>query len=155
MDRHRLGRPSLRITRQRSPTEADAFVVEVWNPFIGSYQLADTVKHAMLRVEELASLICQMRVQRHPRRNMLADPPDVVGRDDLQWSEFRINASTYRSYDTRRFDRHNWRRETGLTGAAHATCEKVGYGEVDFRMLLDRPKTTAVGTRASTSSQED
>ena len=63
VDRHRLGRPSLKITRQRSLSEADAFVVEVWNPFTGSYQLADTVQHAMRRVEELASLIYEMRLR--------------------------------------------------------------------------------------------
>ena len=82
MDRHRLGRPSLKITRQRSLSEADAFVVEVWNPFTGSYQLADTVEHAMRRVEELASLIYQMRLQRHPKRNVLADAPDVNRSDE-------------------------------------------------------------------------
>jgi hypothetical protein len=127
VDRHRLGRPSLKITRQRSPSEADAFVVEVWNPFTGSYQLADTMEHAMRRVEELASLIYQMRLQRHPKRNALADAPDVNRTDDLQWAEFRINAATYRSYDSRRFDRPHWIREAGLTHAANITCAKVGY----------------------------
>jgi hypothetical protein len=127
VDRHRLGRPSLKITRRRSPSEADAFVVEVWNPFTGSYQLDDTVKHAMRRVEELATLIYQMRLRRHPKRNALADAPDANRTDDLQWAEFRINAAAFRSYDTRRFDRPNWIRETGLTDAANITCAKVGY----------------------------
>ena len=145
LDRHRLGRPSLRITRQRSSAEANAYVVEVWNPFVGSYQLADTVNHAIRRVEELACLICQMRVRRHPKRNALADPPDVNRTDNLQWAEFRVNAATYRSYDTRRFDRPTWRRETGLTDATHITCEKVGYSDADFRMLVDRSKGGALG----------
>jgi hypothetical protein len=126
VDRHRLGRPSLKVTRQLSPTGADAFVVEVWNPLTGSYQLADTVKHGMQRVEELASLIYQMRLQRHPKQNVLADAPDVDKTDKLQWAEFRINAATYRSYETRRFDRPDWRSETGLTQAAKITCAKVG-----------------------------
>lgn len=127
MDRHRLGRPSLKITRQRNPNEGNTFVVEVWNPFIGTYQLAETVKLAMQRVEELASLICQMRIQRHAKRNMLTDPPDVDGTDDLQWAEFRINASTYRSYDTRCFDRRSWSREAGLTYAVNKTCARISY----------------------------
>ena len=126
VDRHRLGRPSLKITRQRSLNEADVFVVEVWNPFTGSYQLADTVQHAMRRVEELASLIYEMRLRRHPKRNMLADAPDVNGSDDLQWAEFRINAATYPSYDTRHFDRPSWMRETDLAHAVKITCTKVG-----------------------------
>jgi hypothetical protein len=95
----------LKITRQRGGGEADAFVIEVWNPFTGSYQLADTVKHAMRRVEGLANLIYQMRLRRHPKQHVLADAPDVDVADGLQWAEFRINASTYRSYDTLRFDR--------------------------------------------------
>jgi hypothetical protein len=126
VDRHRLSRPSLKITRQRSSSEADAFVIEVWNPFTGSYQLADTVKHAMRRVEELANLIYQMRLRRHPKQHVLADAPNVDRTDKLQWAEFRINASTYRSYDTRRFDRPSWMRETSLAHAAKLTCAKVG-----------------------------
>jgi hypothetical protein len=126
MNMHRLSRPSLKITRQRSPSEADVFVIEVWNPFTGSYQLADTVNHAMRRVEELANLIYQMRLRRHPKQNVLADAPDVDRTDEPQWAEFRINASTYRSYDTRRFDRPSWMRETSLVHAAKITSPKVG-----------------------------
>jgi len=126
VNRHRLSRPSLKITRQRSPSEANAFAIEVWNPFTGSYQLADTVKHAMRRVEELADLIYQMRLRRHPKRHVLADTPDADRTDELQWAEFRVNASTYRSYDTRRFDRPSWIRETSLVHAAKITCAKVG-----------------------------
>jgi hypothetical protein len=32
VNRHRLSRPSLKITRQRGGGEADAFVIEVWTP---------------------------------------------------------------------------------------------------------------------------
>jgi hypothetical protein len=122
----RLSRPSLKITRQRSPTETGAFVIEVWNPFTGSYQLADTVKHAMRRVEELANLIYQMRLRRHPKRHVLADTPDADKTHELRWAEFRINASTYRSYDTRHFDRPSWMREPSLAHAAKMTCAQVG-----------------------------
>ena len=92
VNRHRLSRPSLKITRQRSPSEVDAFVIEVWNPFTGSYQLAATVEQAMRRVEELADLIYQMRLRRHPKQHVLADAPDVNRTDELQWAEFRINS---------------------------------------------------------------
>jgi hypothetical protein len=126
MDKYRLGRPSLKITRQRSPSEVDAFVAEVWNPFTGSYQLADTVKHAMLRVEELASLIYQMQLQRHPKRGVLTDAPDVDTSAEPQWAEFRINAATHRSYDTRSFDRPSWRRAIDRTQAANVTCAEAG-----------------------------
>ncbi len=123
----RLCRPSLKITRQRKPGEPDAFVIEIWNPFTGSYQLADTVESAIERVEGLAGLIHQMQLRRHPKRNLLADTPDVTGVDEREWAEFRINAATLRSYDTRRFGRPSWRRETGLTLAANITCAGVGY----------------------------
>jgi hypothetical protein len=108
-----LGRPSLKITRPRSPNEAEAFVVEVWNPFAGSYEFADTLESGMRRVKELASLR-KMWLQRHPKRNA----PDVNRTDKPQWAEFRINTATYCRYDTLRFDRPSWRRETGLTHAA-------------------------------------
>jgi hypothetical protein len=39
--------------------------------------------------------------------------------------EFRINATTHRSYDTRRFDRPNWSRQTDLAHAAKVTLAKV------------------------------
>ncbi len=81
----------------------------------------------MRRVEELASLIGQMWLQRHPKQDALADVPDVDRTDDIQWAEFRINATRYRSYDTRRFDRPSWMRAAGLLQATEATCAKVGY----------------------------
>jgi hypothetical protein len=103
----------------------DAFVAEVWNPFTGNYQLADTVQHAMQRVQELTSLIYQMRLQRHPKRDMLTDAPDVDRTVEPQWAEFRINAATHRSYDTG-FDRSYWRREIDLTHAVNITCAEAG-----------------------------
>ena len=153
VDSNRLGRPSLRITRQRGLGKANVFVVEVWNPFTGGYQLAHTWKHAVRRVEELASLIYQMRVQRHPKRRALADSPDVNGTDDLQWAEFRINPSTHRTYDTRRFDRPSWRREAGLTYASNITRAKIGYSMPNSN--TDCQNTSHPSARASTSSTED
>jgi hypothetical protein len=60
-----------------------------------------------------------------------AGHPDRCARpaesDGAQWAEFRVNATTYRSYDTRGFDRLGWMRAAGLAQAAKATCGKVGY----------------------------
>jgi hypothetical protein len=123
VNRQRLSRPSLKITR----AESDGHVFEVWNPFIGNYQPIGSILDAMQRVDELAGLIGQMWLQRHPKQSVLADVPDVDRTDGIQWAEFRVNATTHRSYDTRRFDRPGWMRAGRLTQAAEATCTKVGY----------------------------
>lgn len=127
MNRQRLSRPSLKITRHVRRGEADGFVFEVWNPFIGNYQPAHSVLDAMRRVEDLAGLIGQMWLQRHPKQSVLADVPDVDRTDGVKWAEFRISATAQRSYETRRFDRPGWMRATGLNEAAETTCTKVGY----------------------------
>jgi hypothetical protein len=67
-----------------------------------------------------------MWVERHPKRDVLKDVPsaaEIVGR----WAEFRINATSFRSYDTRSADRPIWARATGMKQAATAICSKVGY----------------------------
>jgi hypothetical protein len=127
MNRQRPRRPSLKITRHADQTRANSFGFEVWSPFTGNYQKVDSIEDGLRRVDELAGLICQMWVQRHPKQDTLADAPDADGTDTDQWAEFRINATTYRSYDTRRFDRPNWMRATGMIQAAEATCNRVGY----------------------------
>lgn len=128
MNRQRLNRPSLKITRQLSGgSEADGFAFEVWNPFTGRYQPSGSIDDAIRRVEELATLICQMWVQRHPKQDLLADVPDVDRTDDLRWAEFRINATRIPSYDTRRFDQTGWMRAASLAQATEVTCHKVGY----------------------------
>jgi hypothetical protein len=126
VNRQRLSRPSLKITRQAGRSEADGFVFEIWNPFIGHYQPIGSILDAMRRVEELAGLIGQMWLQRHPKQNVLTDVPDVASTDGREWAEFRINATSHRSYETRRFDRPGWMRSTGLTDAAETTCTRVG-----------------------------
>jgi hypothetical protein len=127
VNRPRMNRPSLKITRQASGSDADGFAFEVWNPFTGNYQPSGSIEDAMQRVEKLAGLIGQMLVQRHPKQDLLTDVPDVVRTDDIQWAEFCINATRYPSYDTRRFDRPGWTRATGLVQATEVTCTKVGY----------------------------
>jgi hypothetical protein len=122
-----MTRPSLKITRQTNRSDTTDFIFEVWSPFTGTYQPAASIKNAMQRLEELAALICQMRLQRHPKQEALADVPDVREADDLEWAEFRVNAATFRSYDMRRFDRVGWTKATGLRQAAEMTCAKVGY----------------------------
>jgi hypothetical protein len=127
MNRQRLHRPSLKITRHADQARAGGFDFEVWSPFACTYQKVDTIEDGLRRLDELAALICQMWVQRHPKHNTLADAPDVDTRDAGQWAEFRINATTHRSYDTRRFDRPHWMRAAGINQAADTTCSWVGY----------------------------
>jgi len=117
----------LKITRCTGQDRANSFTFEVWSPFTANYQPVDSVKDGLRRVDELAGLICQMWLQRHPKQDALADVPDPDGADHTQWAEFRINATTYRSYDTRRHDRPGWTRATGMIQAAETTCAKVGY----------------------------
>ena len=127
MHRQRLSRPSFRITRQRDHDGTIGFIFEVWSPFVGHYQLEDSIDSGLRRVDELTRLICQMWLQRHPKQNALIDVPDPQPTDGVHWAEFRINATTFPSYDTRGFDRLGWMRATGLAQAAKATCGKVGY----------------------------
>jgi hypothetical protein len=127
MNRQRPRRPSLRITRHADETRASHFGFEVWSPFTGNYQTVDTIEEGLRRLDELAGLICQMWVQRHPKQDTLADAPDADATDTGQWAEFRINATTFRSYDTRRFDRPSWMRAAGMVQAAETTCNRVGY----------------------------
>lgn len=127
MNRQRLSRPSLKITRHTDRDSADAFTFEVWSPFTGLYQTVDSIDIGLRRVNELTRLICQMWLQRHPKQDTLIDVPDPEGSNGAQWAEFRVNATTYRSYDTRGFDRLGWMRAAGLAQAAKATCGKVGY----------------------------
>jgi hypothetical protein len=103
------------------------FAVEVWNPFAAAYQVANTVEDGLKRVEELAHLISRMWLQRHPKRDVLVDVPDAADIDRASWAEFRINATAFRSYDTRYDARTVWARATSLTQAAATTCSRVGY----------------------------
>src|SRR5271157_4631137 len=114
MNRQKLRRPSLKITRLPEQDHANSFTFEVWSPFTGGYQPVDSVADGLRRVDEMAGLICQMWLQRHPKQDALADVPDVDRADHAQWAEFRINATTYRSYDTRRHDRPGWTRAAGM-----------------------------------------
>jgi hypothetical protein len=130
-NRQRANRASLRITRLRS-VPATCFKFDVWNPFTGSYQPVASIEEGIRRTEQLAALICQMWLHRHPKRNLLIDTPDhwVNGVDDGPdpnvWAELWINATSQRSYDTRRFDRLIWVRAAGMSEATSTTCATVG-----------------------------
>ena len=89
----------------------------------------NSVEDGLRRVNELADLIWQMTLQRHPKQDALKDVPAAAtdGTDSDQWAEFRINATKYRSYDTRRSGRPSWTRTTGITQAAARTCDWIGY----------------------------
>jgi len=43
VNRQRLSRPSLRITRHADHEGTNSFVFEVWSPFLGQYQPVDSV----------------------------------------------------------------------------------------------------------------
>jgi hypothetical protein len=124
--RKKLHRPSLKITRRTDQRRARSFTFEVWNPFTGDYQVEESIEAAMLRVNQLAGLICQMWLQRHPKQDVLMDAPDPEGANTDEWAEFRINATTYRSYDTRRHDKPGWRRAISMIQAAETTCVGIG-----------------------------
>jgi hypothetical protein len=125
--RQRLNRPSLKITRQVDRPDLGSFNVEVWNPFTGFYQPVDSVQEGMRRVTMLAGLIRQMWLQRHPKQHDLSDVPDTAVTNGGEWAELRINPTTYRSYDTRRYDRPVWMRAVGMAQAVALTCSRVGY----------------------------
>jgi hypothetical protein len=125
MIRQRPHRPSLKITRHADRGRASSFTFEVWSPFTGTYQVVDSIEDGLQRVDQLAGLICQMWIQRHPKQDALTDAPDTDGTDTTEWAEFRINAATYRSYDTRRHDRPRWARAGGLVQATETTCARV------------------------------
>ncbi len=127
MNRQRLSRASLKITRHADRDRSDAFIFEVWSPFTGRYQQVDSIDIGLRRIDELTGLICQMWLRRHPKQDALIDVPDPVGGDGVQWAEFRVNGTTFRSYDTRGFDRQGWMRAAGLLQAAKTTCGMVGY----------------------------
>jgi hypothetical protein len=126
VNRQRLNRPSLKITRRATQDQPDDFIFEVWSPFTGLYQQVDSLESGLQRINELTRLISQMRVQRHPKQGELIDVPDSVAGDGEQWAEFRVSATTFRSYDTRGYDRLGWLPAAGLHEAAKATCGKVG-----------------------------
>lgn len=126
MTGHPLHRPSLRITRNLDQGRVRSFTFEVWSPFTGRYQIAESIDIAMARVDRLASLICQMSLQRHPKQDALVDTPGPASTDAGEWAEFRINATTYRSYDTRWHDRPDWTRAISLNQAAETICIRVG-----------------------------
>jgi len=127
MIRQTLRRPSLKITRHTNQTRSSSFSFEVWSPFTADYQPVESIEAGLRRVDQLAGVICQMWLQRHPMQNALTDTPNADNSDTAEWAEFRINATTYRTYDTRRHDSRGWARATGLTHATEATCGRVGY----------------------------
>ena len=127
MNRQRLSRPSLKITRYVDRRQEGQFVVEVWNPFADVYQVVNSVEDGLRRVGGLADLIGRMWSQRHPKRDVLVDVPGAVAIGGASWAELRINATTFRSYDTRSGDRPAWARAVGITHATATICTKVGY----------------------------
>ncbi len=123
----RPARPSLRITRDVGRAGQDRFTVEIWSPFTACYQPVDSIEGGLQRIEELARLIGQMWLQRHPKRVVLVDPPDVNEVDGAQWAELRRTATESGHYDTRCFHRMNWAPAAGPAEAVETMCNEVGY----------------------------
>jgi hypothetical protein len=142
-----LSRPSLKITRHVDAGQSDVFRFEVWSPFIGLYQQVASIDAGLRRLNELTQLIGQMWLQRHPKQDALIDVPDPAEDDGVQWAEFRVNATTFRSYDTRSFDRLGWIRAAGLNQAAKAISGTVGYSlpsaAVTSSLFADQPRQMA------------
>jgi hypothetical protein len=127
MTSRRTCRPSFKITRHAEAEWGGDFSCEVWNPFVGAYQMVDSVEDGVTRVGKLADLIYRMRLRRHPKQDALIDVPETAAADGARWAEFRINASTLRTYDTRSDGQPAWVRTTGLVQAATAVRTKVGH----------------------------
>lgn len=126
MHRRQAGRPSLKITRRVDEQQVGSLTFEVWSPFAASYQPVATLEAGLRRIDQLARLICRMRLHGHQKQDLLADVPDADASDSGQWAEFRSSATIYRSYDTRRNDRPRWARAIGMLQAAETTCANVG-----------------------------
>jgi hypothetical protein len=127
MHRRQPGRSSLKIRRGVDDQQASSLTFEVWSPFAASYQPVASVEAGLRRIEQLVRLISQMRLKGHQKQDLLMDVPDADPSDHSRWAEFRISATTFRSYDTRRNDRTRWVRAIGMRQAAEATYESVGY----------------------------
>ena len=127
MTSRRTCRPSFKITRHAEAEWGGDFSCEVWNPFVGAYQRVSSVEDGVTRVGKLADLIYRMRLRRHPKQDVLIDVPETAAADGARWAEFRINASTLRTYDTRSDGQPAWVRTTGLVQAATAVRAKVGH----------------------------
>jgi hypothetical protein len=127
MHRRQPGRSSLKITRGAGVHHTGSLTFEVWSPFVAGYQPVASIEAGLRRIDQLVRLICQMRLRGHQKQDLLVDVPDADRSDSGQWAEFRVSATTFRSYDTRRNDRPRWVRATGMLQAAEATCTSVGY----------------------------
>jgi len=127
MEKQRLTRPSLKVTRYTDQPGAIRFTFEVWNPFAGAYQSVDSVEDGLTRMAELARLIVRMWLRRHPKQTLLTDAPDADPASQDRWAEFRVNATAFRSYDTRYDGQIAWARATGMVQAAATTFAHVGY----------------------------
>lgn len=122
----RLRCPSLRVTRSADQSQVSGLIFEVWSPFTGSYQVEASIEASMQRIDQLSRLICRMWLDRHPKLDALVDVPDPESVNPDEWAEFRVTPTAYRSYDTRRHDRHAWKRAPGLIPALETTCATIG-----------------------------
>ena len=124
----RLSRPSLKISRSEAHNTAERFAFDVWSPFTGHYQAVSSLDDGLRRIEQMAGLIHEMWARKHPRQADLMDTPQPGVTDGGLWAEFRVNATTFRSYDTRRSGREMWLRANGGKDVVtEMICTSVGY----------------------------
>jgi hypothetical protein len=114
----KLYRPSLKITRHAGPCRAGNFTFEVWSPFTGHYQVVASIEDGMRRVDQLADLIYQMWLQRHPKQNALADVPDTESTDTESTDTAKWGGSA------------SMRRRTAATTRG-GTIDQAGLGQPD------------------------
>lgn len=124
--RQALSRPALRISRAVDRDGSDKFTSQVWSPFTATYQPVASVAEGLHRLNELAGLIGQMWVLGHPRLAALTDVPSAPSEDRGEWAELRVNATSYRAYDTRWHGRPAWTVASGLLDAVESTCARIG-----------------------------
>lgn len=128
MSTPKLSRPSLKITRSTAKETDERFAFDVWSPFTGRYQAVTSLDDGLRRIEQLAGLIHEMWARKHPRQEDLMDTPQLGDADGGLWAEFRVNATTLRSYDTRRSGREMWMRANGgKESVTEMICVSVGY----------------------------
>lgn len=119
--------PSLRITRHDAEDGTQSFDIEVWSPFTGSYQPVHSAEEGIRRFEEMADLIGQMRIRKHPKCEDLVDVPFAEGAAHGPFAEFRVTVAATRSYDTRQSGHPGWVRALGMVQAAQTTYAEVGF----------------------------
>ncbi len=123
-----MSRPALRITRHDAADGTPTYQFEVWDPFTATYISRPALDDAVAEVDALLERVRTMWLSGDAGQSSLADVPDPMLPEDLEWAEFRASAQANRVHETRNFDAVHWRRAMGgRAGALETTCNEVGY----------------------------